>query len=61
VLGVLATYAFFYHLCNGVRHLFWDAGRNFEITAIYRSGYIVLAASITLTAVLWLAIAGGGR
>src|SRR5450631_2069088 len=24
------TFAFFYHLLNGVRHLFWDIGRGYE-------------------------------
>ena len=24
------SFAFFYHLANGVRHLFWDAGKGFE-------------------------------
>jgi succinate dehydrogenase / fumarate reductase cytochrome b subunit len=56
---VLASYAFFYHLCNGIRHLLWDTGRNFEISQIYRSGYTVVGVSLALTAALWLVIAGG--
>jgi succinate dehydrogenase / fumarate reductase cytochrome b subunit len=46
--------AFFYHLCNGVRHLAWDAGYGFEIPDAYRSGYVVLAATVMLTALTWL-------
>jgi succinate dehydrogenase / fumarate reductase cytochrome b subunit len=46
--------AFFYHLCNGVRHLAWDAGYGFEIRRAARSGYVVLAATVLLTAVTWL-------
>ena len=46
--------AFFYHLCNGVRHLAWDAGYGFEIQTAARSGYAVLAATVLLTAVTWL-------
>ena len=42
--------AFFYHLCNGVRHLAWDAGYGFEIRTASRSGYAVLAATVLLTA-----------
>src|SRR5580765_5677404 len=34
-IGVLLLFlwsaAFFYHLCNGIRHLAWDAGRGFEL------------------------------
>jgi succinate dehydrogenase / fumarate reductase cytochrome b subunit len=46
--------AFFYHLCSGIRHLFWDAGYGFEIGDVYRSGYGVLAATIVLTVLAWL-------
>ena len=45
---------FFYHLCNGVRHLAWDAGYGFEIRDAYRSGYVVLAATVAMTALSWL-------
>ena len=46
--------AFFYHLCNGLRHLAWDAGYGFELRQAYRSGYAVLAATAMLTALTWL-------
>jgi succinate dehydrogenase / fumarate reductase, cytochrome b subunit len=46
--------AFFYHLCNGVRHLAWDAGYGFELRSAYRSGYGVLAATVLLTLITWL-------
>ena len=46
--------AFFYHLCNGVRHLAWDAGYGFELRNAARSGYAVLAATVLLTAMTWL-------
>jgi succinate dehydrogenase / fumarate reductase, cytochrome b subunit len=46
--------AFFYHLCNGVRHLAWDAGYGFEIRSAARSGYAVLAGTVLLTAMTWL-------
>jgi len=56
------TWAFFYHLCNGIRHLFWDAGKGFELQQVYASGYTVLAAATTLTALTWgyvLFVVGG--
>src|SRR5271166_6627036 len=43
--------AFFYHLCNGIRHLAWDAGWGFEIREAHLSGYAVLAATVVLTVV----------
>jgi succinate dehydrogenase / fumarate reductase cytochrome b subunit len=43
----------FYHLCNGIRHLFWDAGMNFEIAETNRGNMIVLAGTVILTVVTW--------
>ena len=45
--------AFFYHLCNGIRHLVWDAGYGFELGTIYASGWTVVAASTALTVTAW--------
>ena len=46
--------AFFFHLCNGVRHLVWDTGYGFELHQAHRSGYIVLAITVVLTVLTWL-------
>ncbi len=48
------TFALFYHLCNGIRHLFWDAGWGFELTVAYRSGWLVVIASAALTLLSWV-------
>ena len=50
--GLLACLLFslYYHLCNGVRHLFWDLGLGLELKTAYRSGYAVVIASVLLTA-----------
>ena len=45
--------AFFYHLCNGIRHLAWDAGYGLELRSAYRGGYIVIAAALLLTVLTW--------
>ena len=50
------SYALMYHLCNGVRHLFWDAGRGFELPTVYKTGWAVVIGSAALT-VIALAIA----
>ncbi len=47
------SYGLFYHLCNGVRHLIWDAGKGLEIEQVYRSGYVMVAASVILTVAAW--------
>jgi succinate dehydrogenase / fumarate reductase cytochrome b subunit len=49
------TFSIFFHLCNGLRHLFWDAGRGFELRTIYATGWMVVAASVILTVSLWIA------
>jgi succinate dehydrogenase cytochrome b subunit len=57
-IGVLLLFlwsvAFFYHLCNGIRHLAWDAGYGFELRNAHISGYAVLAATVVLTVLAWL-------
>lgn len=50
----LWTWALFYHLCNGIRHLVWDAGYGFAMEAVYKSGRAVVAASLILTFLTWL-------
>tara|TARA_B100000925_G_C21724735_1_gene352490 strand:+ start:228 stop:611 length:384 start_codon:yes stop_codon:yes gene_type:complete len=45
--------ALFYHACNGVRHLFWDAVIGLTIPAIYKSGQAILVLAALLTAGLW--------
>ncbi len=49
------TFAFFLHLCGGIRHLVWDAGYGFALRAIYISGWVVVAASVALTVAAWVA------
>ena len=45
----LALFGLIYHLCNGMRHLAWDAGYGLDLDSSYKSGYIVLGLSISLT------------
>jgi succinate dehydrogenase / fumarate reductase cytochrome b subunit len=47
------TVALFYHLCNGLRHLWWDTGHGFELPDVYAGGWAVIAATAVLTAVTW--------
>ncbi len=48
------SFALFYHLCNGIRHLAWDVGRGYELEDVYRSGWLVAAASVVLTILAWI-------
>lgn len=47
------TWALMLHLCNGIRHLFWDMGRGFELDATARSNILVLIGSVVLTLLAW--------
>jgi succinate dehydrogenase / fumarate reductase cytochrome b subunit len=44
----------FYHLCNGIRHLFWDVGYGFELKDAQRSGWVVVIVSLVATVVAWV-------
>lgn len=43
----------FYHLANGIRHLFWDAGYGFDLKSTYSSGWAVVVATVILTGGSW--------
>ena len=56
------TLAFYYHLGNGIRHLFWDAGVGFSLPVMSRSGWAVLFFTCALTAFTWgIACSAGGQ
>ena len=48
------SFALFFHLCNGIRHLFWDAGLGFELKTAYASGNAVVIVSIAMTVLAWV-------
>lgn len=50
------TVAFYYHLANGIRHLFWDAGFLFKLKNAYAAGYFVLFMTLALTAATWFCL-----
>lgn len=49
------TFSLFFHMCNGVRHLFWDAGKGFELPTVRLTGAMVMIVSVVLTVLSWLA------
>ena len=48
------TFALFYHLCNGIRHLFWDFGRGFELATVSVTGWLAVGAAAALTGLSWV-------
>lgn len=51
------TFSLYFHFCNGIRHLFWDIGKGFELEDANRSAKICLGAAAALSIVTWI-IAG---
>ncbi len=43
------TFSFFYHLCNGIRHLMWDIGSGYEMSQVRFSGWVVVISSLALS------------
>ncbi|HWK74112.1 MAG TPA: succinate dehydrogenase, cytochrome b556 subunit [Povalibacter sp.] len=54
------SFSFFYHLMNGVRHLFWDAGYGFEKAVARKSGWFVFLGGLVLTVLFWILIGSAG-
>ncbi len=48
------SFSLIYHLCNGVRHLFWDIGMGFDNCTTNKTAYLTLVTAIALTAGVWL-------
>ena len=48
------TITLYYHLANGIRHLFWDVGRGLEVEIAKKSGNVVLVAAVIMSIVTWM-------
>ncbi len=55
---IVSLWALSFHFCNGIRHLFWDAGKGLALETAYRSGLVVMAGSVVLTVIGVLVVAG---
>ncbi len=43
-------FCLYFHLLNGIRHLFWDIGIGFEIRSMHKSGWFVILCTLLMTA-----------
>lgn len=59
-LGVILligwTLAFYFHLGNGIRHLFWDAGYGYENKTVTATGVLAVLFALGMTAATWACI-----
>ena len=49
------TVALVFHTLNGVRHLGWDAGFGYGLKQTHLTGWIVVGATVVLSALIWAA------
>ena len=52
------VFAFCYHLLNGVRHLFFDMGRGFELATARKSARFTSIGAVVLALVVWFVLRG---
>ena len=48
------SWAFAFHLINGIRHLIQDAGYGYAVASFVRSSWISVFGSLLLTALIWV-------
>ena len=46
---VLSTWAVWYHLFGGIRHLIWDSGRMLDVAKSETAGLVMIVASVLMT------------
>lgn len=46
-------FSFYYHFFNGVRHLFWDMGKGFDLPTVHKTGIFVVIVSFLCSLLTW--------
>ncbi|MGA0585758.1 succinate dehydrogenase, cytochrome b556 subunit [Dyella sp. KRB-257] len=54
------TWAFGYHLCNGIRHLVQDTGAGYAIPQFVRSSWLSVIGSLVITLLVWAYVLNSG-
>lgn len=47
------TWSLCYHFLNGIRHLWWDTGRGFDLDKVELSAKLTAGGSLVLTVLIW--------
>lgn len=56
------TWALVHHMIGGLRHLVWDTGRGFDLVTVERVAWLSIAASVTISLLIWaVALFSGGN
>jgi len=54
------TWAFAYHLLNGIRHIVQDFAHGYSIGAFVRNSWLSIIGSLVITAIVWVVALNGG-
>ena len=52
----LFSFALYFHLCHGIRHLFWDAGAGFNKDDANKFSKLTIVAAVLLTLLTWFVV-----
>ena len=58
VFPIGLSFAFFFHMCAGIRHFVMDAGAGFELKTNRNWAWGTIVASVLMTGTMWLIIFG---
>lgn len=50
------SFSMIFHLCTGIRHLFWDAGYGFKTTTVTKTGIMAISFALLIFISLWITI-----
>jgi succinate dehydrogenase / fumarate reductase cytochrome b subunit len=53
LLLIAWSYSLFFHACNGVRYLFWDFGKGFDLKVMNMTGWAAVVVSALITTLCW--------
>ena len=54
------TFAIFFHMANGVRHMVWDAGIGLEKEVAQHTSIVVVGLAALLTVLTWIVLLASG-
>ncbi|MBT3558844.1 MAG: succinate dehydrogenase, cytochrome b556 subunit [Rhodospirillales bacterium] len=50
------TFSIYFHFANGIRHLFWDVGKGYEMETVRKTGWLVAIFAIVATVATWATV-----
>lgn len=54
IVVVAWSFSLIFHMCTGIRHLFWDIGWGFSVRTLTITGWAAVITSALITTICWL-------